>query len=65
MRTVTSALLSIPGIGPAKRRALLTAFGSLQGVREATVEQIAAVEGFSAKSAQKVLDALKASDETR
>jgi excinuclease ABC subunit C len=41
-----------------KRRALLTVFGSLQGVREATVEQIAAVEGFSAVSAQKLFDAL-------
>jgi excinuclease ABC subunit C len=65
MRTVTSALLSIPGVGPVKRRALLTVFGSLQGVREATVEQIAAVEGFSEASAKKVLEALKASDETR
>jgi excinuclease ABC subunit C len=65
IRTVTSALLSIPGIGPVKRRALLTVFGSLQGVREATVEQIAAVEGFSEASARKVLEALKASDETR
>jgi excinuclease ABC subunit C len=58
MRTVTSELLKIPGVGPVKRRALLTAFGSLQGVRDATVEQIAAVEGFSAASAQKVHDAL-------
>ncbi len=65
MRTVTSALLSIPGIGPVKRRALLTSFGSLQGVREASVEQIAAVEGFSEATARKVLEALKASDETR
>ena len=65
IRTVTSALLSIPGIGPVKRRALLTVFGSLQGVREATVEQIAAVEGFSEASAKKVKEALKASDETR
>jgi excinuclease ABC subunit C len=58
MRTVTSELLRIPGVGPVKRRALLTAFGSLQGVREATLEQIAAVEGFSVASARKVLDAL-------
>ena len=33
-------------------------FGSLQGVREATVAQIAAVEGFSEVSARKVLVAL-------
>ena len=58
MRTVTSELLRIPGVGPIKRRALLTMFGSLQGVREATVAQIAAVEGFSEVSARKVLVAL-------
>jgi excinuclease ABC subunit C len=34
MRTVTSELLKIPGVGAVKRRALLTAFGSLQGVKE-------------------------------
>ncbi len=58
MRTVTSELLRIPGIGPVKRRALLTAFGSLQGVREATVERIAAVEGFSEARARAILQAL-------
>ena len=60
-RTVTSELLQIPGVGPEKRRALLTTFGSLEGVRTATVEQIAALPGFSAKSAQKILDSLRAS----
>jgi excinuclease ABC subunit C len=60
MRTVTSELLKIPGVGPVKRRALLTTFGSLQGVREATLEQIAAVEGFSDASARKLLQALGA-----
>jgi excinuclease ABC subunit C len=58
MRTVTSELLKIPGVGPVKRRALLQAFGSLQGVREATVEQIAALEGFSVASARKLLEGL-------
>ena len=58
MRTVTSELLRIPGVGPTKRRALLTAFGSLQGVRESSVEQIAALEGFSEASARHILQAL-------
>jgi excinuclease ABC subunit C len=57
-RTITSALLKIPGVGPAKRKSLLTAFGSVQGVREASVEQIAAVPGFSAASATRLLSAL-------
>lgn len=58
MRTVTSELLKIPGVGPVKRRALLQAFGSLQGVREATLEQVAALEGFSAASARRLLEQL-------
>lgn len=60
-RTVTSALLEIPGVGPARRRQLLRAFGSLQGVRDATVDAIAALPGFSPKSAERVLAALRAS----
>jgi len=57
-RTITSELLKIPGVGPTKRRALLTAFGSVQGVREATVDRIAAVPGFGPSSAERLLSAL-------
>ncbi|MDE3173506.1 MAG: excinuclease ABC subunit UvrC [Gemmatimonadota bacterium] len=63
-RTVTSALLEIPGVGPARRRQLLRAFGSLQGVRDAPVEAIAALPGFSPKSAERVLSALRSSSPT-
>jgi len=55
-------LLRIPGIGESKRRLLLTTFGSLQAIREATAEQIGALPGFSVKSGQRILDALRASD---
>jgi excinuclease ABC subunit C len=58
MRTLTSELLRIPGVGPSKRRALLRAFGSLQGVKDATTESIAALPGFSIASAQKLLATL-------
>lgn len=61
MRTITSALLEVPGIGPAKRRELLRTFGSIEGVRAASVAQIAALKGFSEKSAEALLEALKAS----
>ncbi len=64
VRTVTSELLKIPGVGDRKRRQLLEAFGSLHGVREATVDAIAALPGFSIKSAQKILNALTASEPT-
>src|SRR6478735_3365132 len=62
VRTITSELLRIPGVGENKRRQLLTAFGSLQGIRTATPEQIAELPGFSLKSAARIQDALRASD---
>jgi excinuclease ABC subunit C len=62
VRTLTSELLLIPGVGDNKRRALLSHFGSLQAVRTATPEQIAEVPGFSKKSGQKILDALRSTD---
>jgi excinuclease ABC subunit C len=58
MRTVTSELLAVRGIGPARRRALLAKFGSLEGVRTATVDQIAALPGFSGSSARALLQRL-------
>jgi excinuclease ABC subunit C len=58
MRTVTSELLKIRGVGPEKRRALLNAFGSVQGVRDAGVEAIAQLPGFSTASAARLLAAL-------
>ena len=44
-RTIASELDGIPGIGPAKRRKLLSAFGSLRGVRGATEGELAGVVG--------------------
>ena len=61
MRTMTSELLRVPGIGEAKRRQLLEAFGSLQGVRDASVAEIAALPGFGDKTAERILDALRRS----
>jgi excinuclease ABC subunit C len=42
-----SLLEEIPGLGPARRRELLKAFGGLQGVRQASVEDLAKVHGIS------------------
>lgn len=64
MRTVTSELLSIPGVGPVKRRQLIHLFGSVQGVREAALADIAAVPGFTIASAQRLKDQLAALDAT-
>jgi excinuclease ABC subunit C len=58
-RTITSELLTIPGIGPNRRRTLLERFGSLAGVKTATPAEIAAVPGFSTTLAERILDRLR------
>ena len=45
MRDLRSDLDDVPGIGPHRRRALLTRFGSLAGVRRASREELAAAVG--------------------
>ncbi|PYP53477.1 MAG: excinuclease ABC subunit C [Gemmatimonadetes bacterium] len=60
MRTVTSELLRVPGIGPVKRRLLLKEFGSVQGVRDAGEDAIAKLPGFNAERARKLLESLAA-----
>jgi excinuclease ABC subunit C len=64
VRTMTSELLRIPGVGEAKRRQLLEAFGSLQGVRDAAPEAIAALPGFGQKTAERVLETLRKNSPT-
>jgi excinuclease ABC subunit C len=64
MRTVTSELLRIPGIGPIKRRELLRAFGSVQGIRDAGVDAVARLPGFTQASATRLLESLAASSPT-
>jgi len=54
MRDLRSELDGIPGIGPRRRRALLTTFGSLAGVRRATREELEQVVG--ANAARAVID---------
>src|SRR5207253_2840369 len=49
--TFTSTLDEIPGIGPKRKRALLKAFGSLDGIRAASVDELTAVPGMTRKSA--------------
>ncbi len=45
LRDLRSELDGVPGVGPRRRKALLTAFGSLAGVRRATREELASVVG--------------------
>jgi len=53
-----SALDSIPGVGPKRKRALLRKFGSIKGVREAAVDEIASTVGFTRSLAERVKEYL-------
>ena len=44
---IASRLDAIPGIGPARRKALLIHFGSLQAIREASLDELQQVQGIS------------------
>ena len=57
-KTLTSTLEEIPGIGPKRRQALLKHFGSFEGIRQASLEELAAVAGMSRAAAQQVKEFL-------
>ena len=58
----TSRLEDIDGIGAKRRQKLLTHFGGLKGVKNAGVEDIAKIDGFSRSLAQKIYDHLHGVD---
>lgn len=51
---LASRLDAIPGIGPAKRKALLTQFGSIQAIQDATLEQLSVIPGITPKLAESI-----------
>ena len=59
-RTTKSAFDDLPGVGPKRKRELLKVFGSAKRVREAPVEQIAAVPGIGRSLAEKIKATLEA-----
>lgn len=52
-----SALDHVPGLGPAKKRALLAQFGSVEGVLSAREEDLQLVRGIGADLARRILGA--------
>jgi excinuclease ABC subunit C len=48
----------VPGVGPKRRKALLDHFGSLDAIRQASVDEVAAVPGITESVAQAVKDYL-------
>ncbi len=61
--TVRSVLDDIPGVGKQRRREMLRHFGGIDGLRAASVQDIAALPGFPRKLAQHVVAALHEGDE--
>jgi excinuclease ABC subunit C len=59
-RAVRSAFDDLPGVGPKRKRELLKVFGSIKRVRDAPVEQIAAVPGISRALAERIKTTLEA-----
>jgi len=54
-----SKLDNIDGIGDVKKRELLKKFGSVEKIKEATIEEIMDIKGISKELAQKIIDVLK------
>jgi excinuclease ABC subunit C len=57
-QTITSQLDDVPGIGPKRRSALLKHFGSMEAIRAASVEELAAVPGMTGKAAEQLKGSL-------
>jgi len=55
---LTSILEEIPGVGPKRRQALLKRFGSVEAMRQASLEELTAVEGMNRTVARKVREFL-------
>lgn len=53
-----SALDTILGVGPKRKKALLKKFGSLQGIKEASADELATVKGMTSKLAHKIKEYL-------
>ena len=57
-KSVKSTLDLVPGIGPKRKRMLIRRFGSVAGIREASLEDVAAVPGMTVTAARAVKDHL-------
>ncbi|HYM52533.1 MAG TPA: excinuclease ABC subunit UvrC [Candidatus Dormibacteraeota bacterium] len=53
-RALTSVFDEVPGIGPARKKALLKQFGSVRRIREASVEEVAATPGVGSDVAERL-----------
>lgn len=58
-RLYGSVLDEVPGIGPKRRRMLLRTFGSVEGIRRATVEEIASIPTLTLRQAEQIKEYLR------
>jgi excinuclease ABC subunit C len=56
--SLASALDSIPGIGPRRKRNLLRQFGSVSSIKDATLEQLTATDGLNINIARRIKEYL-------
>jgi excinuclease ABC subunit C len=56
---IASRLDAIPGIGPARRKALLQKFGDIEAIRQATLEELLAVAGINEELARSIQSGLE------
>ena len=56
--SIASVLDSIPGIGPRRKQALIKMFGSVRGVKEASINELSRVPGITGKLAEKIKEYL-------
>ena len=55
-KSVQSTLDLVPGVGPKRKRMLIRRFGSVRGIREASLEEVAAVPGLTLTVARAIKD---------
>ena len=63
-RLTESVLEGAPGSGPARRNMLLTSFGSIDAIAQASVEELAAVPGMTEAAAKAVVELMREYDAT-
>jgi excinuclease ABC subunit C len=57
-RAFESSFDQVPGVGPKRKKALVQRFGSLQGVKNASLEEMAVVPGMTMALARKIKEML-------
>ena len=62
-KNITKSVLdSVPGLGEVRKRLLLEKFGSVENIKNSTVEELVKIKGINKKIAQDILDLLNKED---